>query len=68
VDELALSHGIGFPDPPDLTFADGVHRLVTLNRSPCPVRRRKAEARRDSLLDKAMACSMMLFKYGAVRQ
>jgi hypothetical protein len=54
VDELALGYGIGFTDPPDLTFADRMHRFVTLNRSPGAVRRAEAEARRDPLLDKTM--------------
>ena len=33
VDELALRDGIALGDPADLTFADGVHRLVACNRA-----------------------------------
>ena len=54
VDELTLSHRIAFGDPADLPFADGMHRLVTLDRSPRPLRRTEAEARRNPLLDEPM--------------
>ena len=33
VDELALRYSIALSDPADLTLADCVHRLVTLDRS-----------------------------------
>jgi hypothetical protein len=33
VDQLALSHGITFRDPADLTLADCVRRFVTFDRS-----------------------------------
>jgi len=62
VDELALGYGIGFTDPPDLTFADRMHRFVTLNRSPGTVRRVEAEARRDPLFDKTMVLLDDLFR------
>ena len=54
VDELSLSNRIVFGQPADLSFADCMHRLVTLNRSPRSLRGPKTEARRDPLLDEAM--------------
>ena len=54
VDEVALRYRIAFGNPPDLTFADCMHGLVTLNRSSRPLRRSEAEARRDSLVNEAM--------------
>jgi hypothetical protein len=54
VDELSLSDWIVLTNPADLPFADGVHYLVTLNRSARARRRMKTEARHDPLLDETM--------------
>src|SRR5262249_42689387 len=54
VDELALRYSIALRDPADLIFADCMHRLVTLDRSPRSFSRTEAEARRNPLLDEAM--------------
>jgi len=54
VDELALRYSIALSDPADLTFADNVHRLVTLDRSAGTLHRSEPEARRNSLLDEPM--------------
>jgi hypothetical protein len=34
MDELPLRYRIGFRDPANLTFSDGMHGLVSLDRSP----------------------------------
>ncbi len=57
VDELALRYRIALGDPADLTFADGVHGLVALDRSVCTLRRSEPEARRNPLLDEPMVLS-----------
>ena len=54
MDELTLSYWITLANPADLPFADCMHRLVTLNRSPRPLRRTETEARRDPFLDEPM--------------
>src|SRR6516164_2692664 len=54
VDELALRYSIALSDPADLTFADCVHRLVTLDRSAGTLHRSEPEARRNPLLDEPM--------------
>jgi len=54
VDELALTYRIALTNPADLAFADCMHRLVTLDRTPRPLRRAETQARRDPLLDEAM--------------
>src|SRR5579863_3157736 len=54
MDELSLRYRIALGYPADLSFADGMHRLVTLNGSPRSLGGPKTEARRDPLLDKAM--------------
>src|SRR5689334_14618982 len=54
VNELTLSCRIAFGDPADLTFADCMHRLVTLDRSPRSFSRTEVEARRNPHLDDAM--------------
>ena len=54
VDELALRYSIALSDPADLTLADCVHRLVTLDRSADTLHRSEPEARRNPLLDKPM--------------
>jgi len=33
MDELTLRNGIGLRDPANLTFSDGMHGLVSLDRS-----------------------------------
>ena len=67
VDKLALRYSIALSYPADLTLADGVHRLVTLDRSAGTLHRSEPEARRNPLLDER-SCSMILFRQGAVRQ
>ena len=54
VDELALRYSIALSDPADLTFADCVHRLVTLDRSAGTLHRSEPEARRNPPLDEPM--------------
>src|SRR5262249_54548378 len=69
VDELALCYRIALGHPADLPFTDCVHRFVALDGSTCSLRGSEPEARRDSpLLMNRWSCSMMLFRYGAVRQ
>ena len=54
VDELALRYSIALSDPADLTLADCVHRLVTLDRSADTLHRSEPEARRNPPLDEPM--------------
>jgi hypothetical protein len=54
MDELTLTYGITLRHPADLPFADRMHRLVTLNRSPSTFRRSEPETCRNSLLDEAV--------------
>ena len=54
VDELALRYRITFCDPANLTFADGMHRLVAFDGSTCAFHRSESEARCDPLLDEPM--------------
>src|ERR1700686_4859123 len=54
MDELTLAADIALVHPADLSLPDGMHRLVTLDGSPRPLRRSKTEARRDPLLDESM--------------
>jgi hypothetical protein len=54
MNELALRDSIALGDPADLTFADCMHRLVTLDRPARTLCRSETEARRDPLLDEAM--------------
>jgi hypothetical protein len=68
VNNLTLSYRIALGDPADLSFSDFMHRLVTLDRSPCSLRRMEAEACRDSLLDEAMVLLNDVVQMGAVRQ
>jgi hypothetical protein len=42
VNELALADWIAFRDPPDLAFADCVHRLIALDGSACTLCRTEA--------------------------
>jgi len=50
MDELTLTDWITFRHPPDLAFSDGMHRLVTLDRSTASLHRTESEARRDRFL------------------
>jgi hypothetical protein len=54
MDELTLADDIALVHPADLSLPDCMHRLVTLDGSPRPLRRTKTEARRDPLLDESM--------------
>lgn len=54
VNELSLADWIALRDPPDLAFADCVHRLVALNGSPRTLGGTEAEARHYPLLDETM--------------
>jgi hypothetical protein len=54
VDELALRYGIALSYPADLTFADCVHRLVTLDRSAGTLHRSEPKVRRNPPLDEPM--------------
>jgi hypothetical protein len=54
VDELALRDGIALRDPADLTFADGMHCLVTGYRSASTLHRSESEACSKPLLDESM--------------
>lgn len=45
VDELTLSYRIALGCPADLTFADYMHSLRTLDRSPRSCRRTETHAR-----------------------
>src|SRR5690242_16591508 len=54
VNELPLRDGIALSDPADLTFADCMHRLVTIDRSAGALRRPESEARRNPLFYESM--------------
>ena len=54
IDEADLLDDIAFCQPPDLPFADLVHRLVALNRSQRPIHAAKSQTRRDTLFDEPM--------------
>jgi len=54
MDKLALRDSIAFSNPADLTFANGMHRLVAFDRSACTLYRSESKARRDPLLDEPM--------------
>ena len=62
MDKLALRDSVALSNPAHLTFADGMHCLVALNRSTGAVDRSKSQARGNPLLDEAMVLPMMLFK------
>jgi hypothetical protein len=54
MDELTLAHRITLWQPPDLSFADRVHRLIAFDCSPCCFRRAESEAGYDAFLDEPM--------------
>ena len=54
MDEFTLAHRITLWQPPDLSFANRVHRLITFDRSPCCFRRAESEAGYDAFLDEPM--------------
>ena len=54
MDERALTYRIALGYPADLPFADNMHRLVPLDRSPCPLHRTEPQAGRNALLNEAM--------------
>ena len=51
VDELPLAHDISLLQPPDLTFPNQMHRLVTVDRPQGSFRRPEPQTRRNPLLD-----------------
>jgi hypothetical protein len=55
VDELPLRYRIALRDPPDLTFADCMHRFVPLDGSTRTFSRSESEARGNPLLYESMA-------------
>jgi hypothetical protein len=62
VDELAMRDGVALSYPTDLTFADGMHRLVARDRSAGTLYRSEAEVRRYRFLMRRSSCSMRLLK------
>ena len=54
VNELTLVDRITLGYPADLPFADGMHRLITFDRSARSLGRSESEARRNPLLDEPM--------------
>ena len=54
VDELALSDRVALSHPAHLSFSDGMHCLVALDRSACAFHRSEPEAGRDPLLDESV--------------
>src|SRR5262252_3778086 len=54
VDELALRYSIALGDPADLTFVDGMHRLIAFDGSTSALDRSESEACGNPLLDEAM--------------
>jgi hypothetical protein len=67
VDELTLTYWITLRHPADLPFADRMHRLVTLNRSPSTFRRSEPETCRNSVLDETMVLLDDVVQIGVVR-
>jgi hypothetical protein len=51
---LALRDGIALGYPTDLTFADGMHRLVARDRSASTLYRSESKARRNPFFDESM--------------
>src|SRR5215471_5006655 len=51
VNELTLGDSITLGYPADLPFADGMHRLITFDRSARSLGRSESETRCDPLLD-----------------
>ena len=68
MDKLALRDSIAFSNPADLTFANGMHRLVAFDRSACTLYRSESKARRNPLLDEPMVLLDDVVQIGAVRQ
>ena len=64
VNELSLADWIALRDPPNLAFADCVHRLVALNGSARTLGGTEAEARRYPLLDEAMVLLQNIIQVG----
>jgi len=54
VNKLALAYHISLVQPPDLSFQNHVHRLVALDRPPCPYWRPESEARGNAFFDDAV--------------
>jgi hypothetical protein len=54
IDETDLADYISLSQPPDLTFSDHVHRLISTDRVYRASHRTKPEASGDPLLDESM--------------
>jgi hypothetical protein len=54
MNELPLPDHIALRQPPDLSFSDQMHRLVTIDRPQGPFRRPEPQTRGNPLLDKSV--------------
>jgi hypothetical protein len=68
IDEPHVLDDVAVCQPPDLHFADLVHRLAALMVSRCAIHAAKSQTRHYTLFAEPMILSSKLFKQGLGRQ